>query len=207
MEDINLHFTGDFHAIGVRPQSAVGADRQSYLLGQCTWHRRAPRLLAAHDRHERSRAPLIVTRSAASATVFRARTASTSRPHPKSWPSSALPNLKDLESRLGNIIVGLYARQEICPRPRVEAARRHDGSAERCARTEPRADAREQSRFIHGGPFANIAHGCNSVIATKTALKLADYVVTEAGFGADLGAEKFMDIKCRKAGSETDPPS
>ena len=54
--------------------------------------------------------------------------------------------------------------------------------------------------FIHGGPFANIAHGCNSVIATKTALKLADYVVTEAGFGADLGAEKFFDIKCRKAG-------
>ena len=54
--------------------------------------------------------------------------------------------------------------------------------------------------FIHGGPFANIAHGCNSVIATQTALKLADYVVTEAGFGADLGAEKFVDIKCRKAG-------
>ena len=54
--------------------------------------------------------------------------------------------------------------------------------------------------FIHGGPFANIAHGCNSVIATKTALKLADYVVTEAGFGADLGAEKFFDIKCRKSG-------
>ena len=57
--------------------------------------------------------------------------------------------------------------------------------------------------FIHGGPFANIAHGCNSVIATKTALKMADYVVTEAGFGADLGAEKFFDIKCRKAGLST----
>ena len=54
--------------------------------------------------------------------------------------------------------------------------------------------------FVHGGPFANIAHGCNSVMATRTALKLADYVVTEAGFGADLGAEKFFDIKCRKAG-------
>src|SRR5262249_59648853 len=58
--------------------------------------------------------------------------------------------------------------------------------------------------FIHGGPFANIAHGCNSVVATTTALKLADYVVTEAGFGADLGAEKFMDIKCRKAGLKPD---
>ena len=57
--------------------------------------------------------------------------------------------------------------------------------------------------FIHGGPFANIAHGCNSVVSTKTALKLADYVVTEAGFGADLGAEKFFDIKCRKSGSKT----
>ena len=58
--------------------------------------------------------------------------------------------------------------------------------------------------FIHGGPFANIAHGCNSVMATRTALKLADYVVTEAGFGADLGAEKFFDIKCRKAGLQPD---
>ena len=63
---------------------------------------------------------------------------------------------------------------------------------------------RNNPAFIHGGPFANIAHGCNSVIATKTALKLADYVVTEAGFGADLGAEKFFDIKCRKSGLKPD---
>ena len=61
--------------------------------------------------------------------------------------------------------------------------------------------------FVHGGPFANIAHGCNSVIATRAALKLADYVVTEAGFGADLGAEKFFDIKCRKAGLKPRRPS
>jgi hypothetical protein len=89
---------------------------------------------------------------------------------------------------------------EADPRPRPQGARRHDGAAEGCAGAEPGADAGEQPGFIHGGPFANIAHGCNSVIATSAALKLADYVVTEAGFGADLGAEKFIDIKCRKAG-------
>jgi formate--tetrahydrofolate ligase len=72
--------------------------------------------------------------------------------------------------------------------------------AERCAATQSGADAGKHPAFVHGGPFANIAHGCNSVMATQTALGLADYVVTEAGFGADLGAEKFFNIKCRKAG-------
>ncbi len=110
-------------------------------------------------------------------------------------------DLKDLERRLGNIVVG-YTRD----RKPVKAAKdlKADG-----AMTVLLKDAlmpnlvqtlENNPVFIHGGPFANIAHGCNSVLATKTALKLCDYVVTEAGFGADLGAEKFFDIKCRKAG-------
>jgi len=109
-------------------------------------------------------------------------------------------DLKDLERRLGNIVVG-YTRDR---KPVKARDLKGDG-----AMTVLLKDAlmpnlvqtlENNPVFIHGGPFANIAHGCNSVLATKTALKLADYVVTEAGFGADLGAEKFFDIKCRKAG-------
>ena len=80
----------------------------------------------------------------------------------------------------------------------------HGGSFKGCFKAEPDPDLGAYSALVHGGPFANIAHGCNSVRATKTALKLCDIVVTEAGFGADLGAEKFMDIKCRKAGLKPD---
>ena len=109
-------------------------------------------------------------------------------------------DLKDLEKRLGDIVVG-YTRDK---KPVYARDIKADG-----AMTVLLKDAlmpnlvqtlENNPVFIHGGPFANIAHGCNSVLATKTALKLADYVVTEAGFGADLGAEKFFDIKCRKAG-------
>src|SRR5258707_1101373 len=109
-------------------------------------------------------------------------------------------DLKDLERRLGNVVAG-YTRDKKPVRARDLKA---DG-----AMTVLLKDAlmpnlvqtlENNPVFIHGGPFANIAHGCNSVLATRTALKLADYVVTEAGFGADLGAEKFFDIKCRKAG-------
>jgi formate--tetrahydrofolate ligase len=107
---------------------------------------------------------------------------------------------KDLQKRLGNIVVGYSRGREPVTAKQLSA----DG-----AMTVLLKDAfmpnlvqtlENNPAFVHGGPFANIAHGCNSVVATKTALKLADYVVTEAGFGADLGAEKFFDIKCRKAG-------
>ena len=113
-------------------------------------------------------------------------------------------DLEDLKERLGNIIVG-YTRERKPIRARdlkahgAMAALLKDAIAPNLVQTLEGTPA-----FIHGGPFANIAHGCNSVIATTTALKLADYVVTEAGFGADLGAEKFFDIKCRKAGFTPD---
>jgi formate--tetrahydrofolate ligase len=109
-------------------------------------------------------------------------------------------DLKDLERRLGNIVVG-QTREKALVRARELKA---DGAMTvllKDAMMPNMVQTLENNPvFIHGGPFANIAHGCNSVLATKTALKLADYVVTEAGFGADLGAEKFFDIKCRKAG-------
>ncbi len=109
-------------------------------------------------------------------------------------------DLKDLEHRLGNIIVA-YTRDKKPIRARDLKA---DGAMTvllKDALSPNMVQTLENNpAFIHGGPFANIAHGCNSVLATRTAMKLADYVVTEAGFGADLGAEKFFDIKCRKAG-------
>jgi formate--tetrahydrofolate ligase len=111
---------------------------------------------------------------------------------------------KDLKERLGNIIVG-YTRDRAPVRARDLKA--HGAMAvllKDAIKPNLVQTLENNPAFIHGGPFANIAHGCNSVTATKTALKLADYVVTEAGFGADLGAEKFIDIKCRKAGLRPD---
>ena len=113
-------------------------------------------------------------------------------------------DLDDLKRRLGNIIVGytrdrkpVHSRDVHAPGPMTALLK--DAFMPNLVQTLENNPA-----LIHGGPFANIAHGCNSVVATKTALKLADYVVTEAGFGADLGAEKFFDIKCRKAGLAPD---
>ena len=109
-------------------------------------------------------------------------------------------SIKDLKERLGNIVVGYTRDQKPILARDIKAhgamtALLRDALAPNLVQTLENNPA-----FIHGGPFANIAHGCNSVMATQAALKLADYVVTEAGFGADLGAEKFVDIKCRKAG-------
>ncbi len=113
-------------------------------------------------------------------------------------------NLVDLEKRLGNIVVA-YTRDRKPVRARDLKASGAMSVLLKDALMPNLVQTLENNpAFVHGGPFANIAHGCNSVIATKTALKLTDYVVTEAGFGADLGAEKFFDIKCRKAGLKPD---
>ena len=113
-------------------------------------------------------------------------------------------SLEDLKERLGNIVVG-YTRDQKPVRARDLKAHGAMTVLLKDALKPNLVQTLENNpAFIHGGPFANIAHGCNSVIATQTALKLADYVVTEAGFGADLGAEKFIDIKCRKSGLRPD---
>ncbi len=112
-----------------------------------------------------------------------------------------MPNDRaDLEARLGKIVVGYDKAKKAVTARDLKADGAMTVLLEKAIQPNLVQTLENNPAFIHGGPFANIAHGCNSVIATKTALKLADYVVTEAGFGADLGAEKFFDIKCRAAG-------
>ena len=108
-------------------------------------------------------------------------------------------NLKDLEKKIGNITIAYNKNNEPIYAKDLNAQGPMTVLLKEAIRPNVTQTLENNPALIHGGPFANIAHGCNSVIATKAALKLSDYVVTEAGFGADLGAEKFMDIKCRKA--------
>jgi formate--tetrahydrofolate ligase len=201
MEDINLHFTGDFHAItSANNLLAALTDNHIYWgnsLGldarRITWRR----VLDMNDRALRS----IVNSLGGAGNGFPREDGFDITVASEVMAIFCLAtDLKDLERRLGNIIVG-YTRER---KPVSARDLKADG-----AMTVLLKDAlmpnlvqtlENNPAFIHGGPFANIAHGCNSVLATKTALKLCDFVVTEAGFGADLGAEKFFDIKCRKAG-------
>ncbi len=201
MEDINLHFTGDFHAItSAHNLLSALVDNHIYWgnpLGldarRISWRR----VMDMNDRALRS----IVNSLGGTANGFPREDGFDITVACEVMAILCLAmDLKDLERRLGNIVVG-YTRER---KPVLARDLKGDG-----AMTVLLKDAlmpnlvqtlENNPAFIHGGPFANIAHGCNSVLATRTALKLADYVVTEAGFGADLGAEKFFDIKCRKAG-------
>ena len=109
-------------------------------------------------------------------------------------------SLQDLKEKLGNIVIGYTRKKEPILAKQINAHGAMTVLLKDAVMPNLVQTLENNPAIIHGGPFANIAHGCNSVIATKASLKLADYVVTEAGFGADLGAEKFLDIKCRKAG-------
>ena len=200
MEDINLHFTGDFHAIGaannllaamidnhIKQGNELGIDPR-----RITWHR----VVDMNDRLLRNVVDGLggvadgmpredhydITVASEVMAVFCLAT-----------------SLEDLKRRLGDMVVAYtYDRRPVtCRELKADgamAALLKDAIKPNLVQTLEGNPA-----FVHGGPFANIAHGCNSVLATTTALKLADYVVTEAGFGADLGAEKFLDIKCRAA--------
>jgi formate--tetrahydrofolate ligase len=201
MEDINLHFTGDFHAItSAHNLLAALVDNHIYWgndLGfdtrRVTWRR----VMDMNDRALRS----IVSSLGGVANGFPREDGFDITVASEVMAIFCLAtDLKDLTKRLGNVIVG-YNRER---KPILARDLKAEGPM-----TVLLKDAllpnlvqtlENNPAFIHGGPFANIAHGCNSAIATQTALKLADYVVTEAGFGADLGAEKFFDIKCRKTG-------
>ena len=201
MEDINLHFTGDFHAIGVAHNllSAL-IDNQIYWGNELDLDTRRiawRRVVDMNDRALRS----ITASLGGVANGFPRQDGFDITVASEVMAIFCLAeNLRDLEDRLGNIVVGytrkrapVQARDLKAPGPMSVLLK--DALQPNLVQTLENNPA-----FIHGGPFANIAHGCNSVMATKTALKLADIVVTEAGFGADLGAEKFFDIKCRKAG-------
>jgi len=201
MEDINLHFTGDFHAIGAA-HNLLAALMDNHVHWENKSGLDARRIVFRRvvDMNDRTLRNIVtglggpfngtpresgfdITVASEIMAIFCLAT-----------------DLEDLTRRIGNIVVG-YTR-DMTP----VLAKEMNGQG---AMTVLLKDAfmpnlvqtlENNPAFIHGGPFANIAHGCNSVIATKTALKIADYVVTEAGFGADLGAEKFLDIKCRKSG-------
>jgi len=201
MEDINLHFTGDFHAIGTANNllaamldnhihwgNALGLDAR-----RISWRR----VVDMNDRALRSTVCSLggigngfprqdgfdITVASEVMAIFCLAT-----------------DLDDLHRRLGNIVVAQTRDRSPVTAKELKA----DGSMTVLLRDAMQPNLvqtlENNPAIIHGGPFANIAHGCNSVVATKASLKLADYVVTEAGFGADLGAEKFFDIKCRKAG-------
>jgi len=205
MEDINLHFTGDFHAItSANNLLAALIDNHIYwgnALGidprRIAWRR----VLDMNDRALRS----IVNSLGGVANGFPREDGFDITVASEVMAIFCLArDLDDLKKRLGNIVVA-YTRDR---KPvRASDVKAHgamtvllkDALAPNLVQTMEGTPA-----FIHGGPFANIAHGCNSVLATTTALKLADYVVTEAGFGSDLGGEKFMDIKCRKTGIKPD---
>jgi formate--tetrahydrofolate ligase len=203
MEDINLHFTGDFHAItSANNLLAALLDNHIYwgnALGiderRVAWRR----VLDMNDRALRS----IVSSLGGVANGFPREDGFDITVASEVMAIFCLArDLDDLKKRLANIVVA-YTRD----RKPVRAGDLKANGAMTVLLKEALAPNLVQTlegtpAFIHGGPFANIAHGCNSVLATTTALKLADYVVTEAGFGADLGGEKFMDIKCRKAGIE-----
>ncbi len=201
MEDMNLHFTGDFHAI-TSAHNLLSAMIDNHIYWgnaleidqrRVTWKR----VLDMNDRALRD----IVTSLGGIPNGFPRQAGFDITVASEVMAILCLASdLDDLQERLGNIIIGYTRERKAITCKDVKA----DG-----AMTVLLKDAMQPNlvqtlennpAFVHGGPFANIAHGCNSVVATKTALKLADYVVTEAGFGADLGAEKFLNIKCRKAG-------
>ena len=201
MEDMNLHFTGDFHAIttahnllsALIDNHIYWGNEQGIDTRRVAWRR-------VMDMNDRALREIVCSLGGAANGYPREAGFDITVASEVMAILCLATDLKDLEKRLGDIIIA-YRRDKT---PVYARDIKADG-----AMTVLLKDAMQPNlvqtlennpAFVHGGPFANIAHGCNSVVATTTALKLADYVVTEAGFGADLGAEKFFDIKCRKAG-------
>jgi len=205
MEDINLHFTGDFSAIGLANNLLAAAiDNHIHHGNELGLDVRRIAWKRVIDMNDRALRDITVALGGPGNGYPRQDGFDIVVASEVMAIFCLATSLKDLKTRLGNIIVG-YTRDQKPVRAKdlkVHGAMTvllKDALAPNLVQTLENNPA-----FIHGGPFANIAHGCNSVIATQTALKLADYVVTEAGFGADLGAEKFIDIKCRKSGLRPD---
>ena len=205
MEDINLHFTGDFNAIALANNLLAAAlDNHIHHGNELGIDVRRIAWKRVVDMNDRALREVVVSLGGPGNGYPRQDGFDIVVASEVMAIFCLATSLQDLKSRLGNIVVG-YTRDQkpVTARDlKVHGAMTvllKDALAPNLVQTLENNPA-----FIHGGPFANIAHGCNSVIATQTALKLADYVVTEAGFGADLGAEKFVDIKCRKSGLRPD---
>ena len=205
MEDLNLHFTGDFHAITsannllaalldnhIQQGNALGIDPRQIQWKRCV------------DMNDRVLRNIVVGLGAKGDGMVR-------EDHFVITVASEImailclaDNMEDLKNRLGKIIVAYNFAGEPVSAEQLHAVGSMAALLKEALKPNLIQTLEHTGALVHGGPFANIAHGCNSVRATKTALKLADVVVTEAGFGADLGAEKFLDIKCRKAGLKPD---
>jgi formate--tetrahydrofolate ligase len=205
MEDINLHFTGDIHAIGASHNlmSAL-IDNHIHWGNDLSIDSRKIDWKRVLDINDRALRQVVVSLGGVSNGFPRETGFDISVASEVMAIFCLATSLQDLKRRLGNIVIGSnFNDKEITVRDLsgdgAMSVLLKDALMPNIVQTLENNPA-----FVHGGPFANIAHGCNSVIATDTALRLADYVVTEAGFGADLGAEKFFNIKCRKAGLEPD---
>jgi formate--tetrahydrofolate ligase len=205
MEDINLHFTGDFHAIGAANNLLAALIDNHVYWGnkldidtrRITWRR----ALDMNDRALRE----IVTSLGGAANGFPREAGFDITVASEVMAIFCLASdLADLQRRLGQIQIGQTRDKKPVTASDLSAAGSMAALLKDALAPNLVQTLENNPAFIHGGPFANIAHGCNSAIATKAALKLGDWVVTEAGFGADLGAEKFFDIKCRKAGLKPD---
>ena len=205
MEDMNLHFTGDFHAItSAHSLLAAMIDNHIYWGNELEIDTRRVVWRRVVDMNDRALRQITASLGGVSNGFPRETGFDITVASEVMAILCLAKDLEDLEKRLGDMIVA-YRRDRspvYCRDIKAEGAMTvllKDAMQPNLVQTLENNPA-----FVHGGPFANIAHGCNSVIATNTALKVADYVVTEAGFGADLGAEKFMNIKCRKAGLAPD---
>jgi formate--tetrahydrofolate ligase len=201
MEDINLHFTGDFAAIAAANNLlAAMIDNHIYQGNEQRFDVRRVAWRRVVDMNDRALRQIVVGLGGTANGVPREDGFDIVVASEVMAILCLSVSLADLKERLGKIVVGYRADQT----PIMARDVRAHGAMAALLKTAISPNLVQtlanNPAFIHGGPFANIAHGCNSVIATRTALKLADYVVTEAGFGADLGAEKFVDIKCRKSG-------
>jgi formate--tetrahydrofolate ligase len=205
MEDINLHFTGDFHAIGVANNllaalidnhihhgNALGID-----VRRITWKR-------VMDMNDRALRDITVALGGPANGYPRQDGFDIVVASEVMAIFCLAESLADLKSRFAKIVIGYTRDQKPVHAGDLDAHGAMTVLLKDALKPNLVQTLENNPAFIHGGPFGNIAHGCNSVIATKAALKLADYVVTEAGFGADLGAEKFIDIKCRKSGLRPD---
>jgi formate--tetrahydrofolate ligase len=201
MEDINLHFTGDFAAIALANNLLAALIdnhiQQGNVLGfdvrRVTWRR-------VVDVNDRALRQIVIGLGGSANGVPREDGFDIVVASEVMAILCLASSLKDLKERLGRIVVGYRADNQPILAQELKAHGAMTALLKAALAPNLVQTLENNPAFIHGGPFANIAHGCNSVIATRAALKLADYVVTEAGFGADLGAEKFIDIKCRKAG-------
>ena len=205
MEQINLHFTGDFHAI-TSAHNLLSAliDNHIYWGNKLNIDVRRVVWRRVMDMNDRSLRSIIVDLGGVANGYPRQDSFDITVASELMAIFCLATDLKDLENRIGNITIGYTRDKQSIYAKDLNAQGPMTVLLKEAIRPNVTQTLENNPAIIHGGPFANIAHGCNSVIATKAGLKLADYVVTEAGFGADLGAEKFLDIECRKSNLKPD---